>query len=165
MNPVARAKDAVSRHEGLAQVAIVLAAVSSYELLRRAIAPNWPAALAHAHEITSWERAADLRWEAPLQQAFLQVPELVRALNVFYLAGHFVLTAGFFCWLYRRSRPGFRIFRNGFLPATALALAVHRALPTAPPRLAGGGPRDPPPPPSRRQHRPPAAAAVPAPGP
>jgi hypothetical protein len=136
---VTRARDAVSRHEGLAQVAIVLAAVSGYELLRRALAPNWPAALAHAREIMSWERAADLRWEAPLQQAFLQVPELVRALNVLYLAGHFLLTAIFFCWLYRRSRPGFRIFRNGFLAATALAFAVHWAFPTAPPRLAGVG--------------------------
>ena len=120
-------------------MAIVLAAVCGYELLRRAMAPDWPAAVAHAREVASWERAAGLRWEAPLQQAFLHAPELVRAMNVFYLAGHFVLTAVFFCWLYRRSRPGFRIFRNGFLAATAFALAVHWAFPTAPPRLAGVG--------------------------
>jgi PAP2 superfamily protein len=132
-------KHAVSRHDGLAQVAIVLAAVWSYEVLRRAMQPNWPAALAHAREIGSWERAAHVRIEAPLQQAFLHAPELVRAMNVFYLAGHFVLTGVFFCWLYRRSRPGFRIFRNGFLAATALALAAHWAFPTAPPRLAGVG--------------------------
>ena len=52
-------------------------------------------------------------------------PDLVRALNLFYLVGHFVLTAVFFCWLYRRSRPGFALFRNGFLAATAIALVVH----------------------------------------
>jgi PAP2 superfamily len=136
---VARVRHAVSRHDGLAQVAIVLAAVSSYELLRRAIRPNWPVALAHARDVVSWERAAHLGWEAPVQQAFLHVPDVVRALNLFYLAGHFVLTAVFFCWLYRRSRPGFRVFRNGFLIATVLALAAHWAFPTAPPRLAGVG--------------------------
>jgi hypothetical protein len=129
----------VSRHDGLAQVGIVLAAVWSYELLRRAIQPNWGAALVHAREIASWERAGHVRWEAPLQHAFLHAPGLVRALNVFYLAGHFVLTGFFFVWLYRRSRQGFRIFRNGFLVATALALGVHWAFPTAPPRLAGVG--------------------------
>lgn len=132
-------REAVSRRYGLTQVAIVLAAVWSYELLRRAISPDWPAALAHAREVGSWERVAHLRWEEPLQQAFLRAPELVRALNVFYLAGHFVLTGVFFCWLYRRSRSGFRTFRNGFFAATALALAVHWAFPTAPPRLAGMG--------------------------
>jgi hypothetical protein len=127
------------RHYGLTQVAIVLAAVDGYELLRRAIHPNWPLALEHAREIASWERVAHLEWEAPLQQAFLRAPELVQAMNLFYLAGHFVLTGLFFWWLYRRSRPAFRVFRNAFLGSTAVALAVHYAFPTAPPRLAGLG--------------------------
>jgi PAP2 superfamily len=136
---VARVQHVLSRHYGLAQVAIVLAAVWSYELLRRAIHPNWPLALEHAREIASWERVAHLEWEAPVQRAFLHAPELVRAMNLFYLAGHFVLTGLFFWWLYRRSQPAFRVFRNAFLGATAVALAVHAAFPTAPPRLAGLG--------------------------
>jgi hypothetical protein len=139
---VSRVKQAVARHDGLVQVAIVLAAVTVYELLRRAIRPDWPAALAHARDVSSWEAAVDLRWEAPLQQAFLGAPGLVRALNLFYLVGHFALTALFFSWLYRRSRVGFRLFRDGFLLATALALAAHWAFPTAPPRLAGLGLED-----------------------
>jgi len=120
-------------------VAVVLGAVASYELLRRALRPDWPLALAHARDVAAWEADAGLRWEAPLQRAFLHVPVLVDALNVFYLAGHFVVAGAFFCWLYRRSRPGFRVFRNGFLAATAVSLAVHWAFPTAPPRLAGLG--------------------------
>jgi hypothetical protein len=120
-------------------VTIVLAAVWSYEALRRAIEPDWPAALARAREIAAWETAAHIGWEQPVQQAFLRAPELVHAMNVFYLAGHFVVTGVFFCWLYRRSFRGFRVFRNGFLAATALALAAHWAFPTAPPRLAGVG--------------------------
>lgn len=137
-----RIRQSVSRHYGLTQFGVVLAAFSSYELLRRAITPNWPVALAHAREVWSWERFAHLRWEEPLQQAFLTMPQLVRAMNLFYLVGHFVLTGLFFCWLYRRSPSGFRIFRDGFLLATAVALTVHWAFPTAPPRLAGLGLED-----------------------
>ncbi len=139
---MARVRQAVSSHYGLVQVAIVLAAVDAYELARRALRPDWPLALRHAREVAGWERVAHLEWEAPLQRAFLHAPDLVRALDVFYLAGHFVVTAAFFAWLYRRSRPAFRVFRNGFLLATAVALAVHWSFPTAPPRLAGLGLED-----------------------
>ena len=137
-----RIRQSVSRHYGLTQLWIVVVAVWTYELLRRTISPDWPVALAHAREIASWERVAHLRWEQPLQHLFLRAPELVRAMNLFYLVGHFVLTGLFFCWLYRRSPSGFRIFRNGFLLATAVALTVHWAFPTAPPRLAGIGLED-----------------------
>ena len=136
---MARARTIVLEHYGLAQVAIVLAAVWSYELLRRAMQPNWPVALDHAREIVSLERAAHLGWEESLQRAFLHVPLLVQGMNLFYFAGHFLVTGVFFGWLYRRSRPVFRIFRNAFLIATAIALVVHWRFPTAPPRLAGIG--------------------------
>jgi hypothetical protein len=139
---VTRVRHVVYRHYGLTQVTIVLAAVESYELLRRAMRPNWPLALRHAREIVSWEQVAHLHWEEPLQQMFLRVPDIVWALNLFYLVGHFVVTGAFFCWLYRRSRPGFLLFRNGFLAATAIALLVHWSFPTAPPRLAGVGLED-----------------------
>jgi PAP2 superfamily len=63
-------------------------------------------------------------------------------MNAFYLAGHFACTALFFLWLYRRSRPGFRLFRNGFLIAAAAALLVYWRFPAAPPRVAGLGLED-----------------------
>ena len=65
---------ALSRHDGLTQVALVVAAVQDYELLRLSIRPNWPLAVDHAREIASCERLAHLALEAPLQRAFLQVP-------------------------------------------------------------------------------------------
>jgi hypothetical protein len=139
---VARPRTIVERHYGLAQVALVLGAVQAYELLRIAIRPNWPLALTHAREVAGLERALHLGWEAQLQRAFLHFPVLVRAMNLFYFAGHFVLTAVFFAWLYRRSRPAFRTFRDAFIAATAVALVVHWQFPTAPPRLAGIGVED-----------------------
>src|SRR5581483_6698206 len=97
------ARRLAARHYGLTQVGIVLAGVGTYELLRRAMRPDWPLADAHARDVASFERVTHLEWEAPLQHAFLQAPDAVRALNVLYLSGHFVLTGVFFCWLYRRS--------------------------------------------------------------
>jgi hypothetical protein len=132
----------LARHYGALQVVVVVVGVEVYELARHLMVPNWEVAEAHARVIVSWERYAHIEWESWLQQTFLRVPELVRAMNVFYFVGHFVLTGVFFFWLYHRSRDGFRRFRNGFLTATFVALVVHWRFPTAPPRLAGIGLED-----------------------
>ncbi len=121
------------------QIAIVALAIACYELVRKAMTPNWPEAFRHARDVVSWERVAHVHWEVSLQQAFLGVPDVVRAMNVFYFVGHFVLTTVFFVWLYHRSRPAFRTFRNGFLAASAVAVVIHWLFPTAPPRLADAG--------------------------
>jgi hypothetical protein len=124
------------REDGLRQIAVVLIAVGVYELARFSIEPNWSAAMVNAHRIERLEEALLLSWERPVQDAFLSVPEVVRAMNVFYFVGHFLLTGIFFFWLYHRSRSGFRVFRDGFLIATMVSLLIHWGFPTAPPRLA-----------------------------
>jgi hypothetical protein len=126
------------RHYGLTQIAIVIGGVELYEMARHWIQPNWPAAYDNAHRVVSWEHFMNIAWEQSLQRAFLDVPELVKAMNVFYFVGHFVLTSVFFFWLYHTNRDGFRRFRNGFLAATAIALVIHWKFPTAPPRLVTG---------------------------
>ena len=127
------------RRDGLQQIGVVVVGFEIYELLRRLMAPNWPVAIANAQRIEDLERSGHFAWEQGMQRAFLGVPELVRAMNLFYFVGHFILTGVFFTWLYFRSRDGFRSFRNGFLIATAVALFVHWQFPTAPPRLAQSG--------------------------
>src|SRR3954471_20680025 len=134
-----RVRALVSSHYGLTQVAVVLACIETYELARKVMTPNWPLAVRHAHDVVSIERVAHINWEASLQETFLRVPDLVRGLNVFYFVGHFVLTGVFFVWLYHRSKPAYRTFRNGFLTATGIALLIHWRFPTAPPRLADIG--------------------------
>src|SRR5262245_17473681 len=136
---MARVKTLVAGHYGLTQIAVVLAAVECYELARKLMTPNWPLAVRHAHDVIALERFAHVDWEAGIQQLFLDVPVLVHGLNVFYFFAHFVLTGVFLVWLYHRSRPAYRTFRNGFLAATAIALLVHWRFPTAPPRLADVG--------------------------
>lgn len=102
------------------------------------IHPNWATAMANAQRVDDLEEALNLAWEHSLQRAFLGMPELVEAMNLFYFLGHFLLTAVFFVWLYHRSRNGYRSFRNGFLAATAIAVFIHWQFPTAPPRLLAG---------------------------
>jgi hypothetical protein len=133
-----RAWATIQRRDGIKQILIVLAAVWVYEVARMLIHPNWSAAMANAQKIDNLERGLNFAWEQSLQRAFLGVPELVEAMNVFYFVGHFVLTAIFFLWLYHRSRDGFRSFRNGFLAATTIAVLIHWQFPTAPPRLLSG---------------------------
>ena len=118
---------------------MVLAAVGLYELARLAIEPDWTAALANARRITRLEEVLSLAWEPYVQDAFMAVPELVRAMNVFYFVAHFLLTGLFFVWLYRRSRGDFRVWRDGFLLATLISVVIHWRFPTAPPRLADPG--------------------------
>jgi hypothetical protein len=139
---MARVRAALARRDGLAQIGVVLAAVGGYELARVLMVPDWDRAFDNAHSVVSLERVTGLAWEGSLQRVFLGVPDVVEAMNVFYFVGHFVLTGIFFLWLYHRSRDGFRVYRDAYLIATALAVVIHWRFPTAPPRLAGVGLQD-----------------------
>jgi len=142
MNPMPRVRGILARRNAVAQLAVVVGAFAAYEAARYAMEPNWGQAFANARRIEAVEQVLGLAWEQSLQRAFLALPDLVQALNIFYFVGHFVFTGIFFVWLYRRSWDGFRSFRDAFLIATAISVVVHWLFPTAPPRLAGVGLRD-----------------------
>ncbi len=142
MTAMARLRAALAGRDGLAQICVVLAALGAYEGARLLMTPNWQVAFENARSVVSFEQVVGLAWEDSLQRLFLGVPDLVEVMNVFYFVGHFVLTGVFFFWLYHRSRPAFRLFRDSFLVATALAVVIHWRFPTAPPRLADLGIKD-----------------------
>ncbi len=137
-----RVREVLARRDAAAQIAVVLGAVAAYEVARHAMQPNWAQAFANARRIEAVEEVLGVAWEQSLQRAFLAIPDLMQALNVFYFVGHFLFTGIFFVWLYRRSWDGFRSFRDAFLIATAISVVVHWLFPTAPPRLAGVGLED-----------------------
>jgi hypothetical protein len=142
MTRVTRVRETLARRDGVVQLALVLAAFGLYQAARHAMEPNWAQAFANARKVLSAEQVLGLAWEQSLQRAFLALPDVIAALNVFYFVGHFLFTAVFFVWLYRRSRSGFRSFRDAFLVATAISVVVHWLFPTAPPRLADVGLED-----------------------
>ena len=139
---MSRVRQLLARRDWVAQLAVVLGAFGAYEAARLAMEPNWGRAFANADQVLHVEQVLGLAWEQSLQRAFLALPDLVAALNIFYFVGHFLFTGIFFVWLYRRSRDGFIAFRDGFLAATAIAVVIHWLYPTAPPRLAGVGLED-----------------------
>jgi hypothetical protein len=136
---MSRVRHILARRDGVAQLAVVLGAFAAYEAARLAMEPNWSQSFTNARRILSLEEVLGVAWEQSLQRAFLALPDVVTALNIFYFVGHFVITGVFFFWLYHRSRDGFRSFRDGFLAATAIAVLIHWLYPTAPPRLAEDG--------------------------
>jgi hypothetical protein len=142
MRPMPRVRQVLARRDAGAQLAVVLGAFAAYEVARHAMQPNWSEAFANARRIESVEQVLGVAWEQSLQRAFLAIPDVIPALNIFYFVGHFVFTAIFFVWLYRRSWDGFRSFRDAFLIATAISVVIHYLFPTAPPRLAGIGLED-----------------------
>jgi hypothetical protein len=142
MRPMPRVRQVLARRDAGAQLAVVLGAFAAYEVARHAMQPNWSEAFANARRIESVEQVLGVAWEQSLQRAFLAIPDVIPALNIFYFVGHFVFTAIFFVWLYRRSWDGFRSFRDAFLIATAISVVIHYLFPTAPPRLAGVGLED-----------------------
>ena len=131
-------REVLARRNAVAQLAVVVGAFAAYEAARHAMEPNWAQAFANARRIASAKQVLGLAWEQSLQRAFLAIPDLMHALNIFYFVGHFVFTGLFFIWLYRRSWTGFRSFRDAFLIATAISVVVHWLFPTAPPRLVAG---------------------------
>lgn len=139
---MSRPRRLLLRLDPLVQIVLVIALAEAYRLLRRLIPTDWPLAISNAHQVLRLEEVAHFAWEKTTQEWFLQFPELVNAMNWFYLSSHFIVTGAFFVWLYWRNREGFSIFRDGFLLATAISLVIHWRYPTAPPRLAGMGVQD-----------------------
>jgi hypothetical protein len=139
---VSRGRRLLYRLDPLLQIGLVIGLAEAYRLLRRLIPTDWPVAIANAHHVLKLEQVTHLAWEEGIQDTFLRFPELVKAMNWFYLSSHFIVTGAFFVWLYWRNREGFSIFRDGFLLATAISLVIHWRYPTAPPRLADMGIRD-----------------------
>ena len=114
------ARTLLRRLDPILQIGLLIGLAEIYRILRRLIPTDWPLAVSNAHHVFHLEKVLHLDWEAGVQRAFLQAPELVKGMNWFYLSSHFVVTGVFFVWLYWRSREGFALFRDGFLLGTAI---------------------------------------------
>ncbi len=118
---------------------IVVAAVLYllYEGGRGLVAHSFGLARHHAELVVGTERSLHILWEHGIEQAVTTVPALTAALGAAYMTLHLGATLLLLIWLYRRHRDVFPVARTALIAATALALVVHVAFPTAPPRLIG----------------------------
>jgi hypothetical protein len=120
------------------EVALFALALLVYQASRALLIGDDVRAFANAAEIIHWERTSGLYVELNIQQFVLSHLNLTKALNYFYVYAHWIVTALFFVWLYRRRPVVYTYVRNGFLAANAIALAIFIVYPVAPPRLLGG---------------------------
>lgn len=112
-------------------------ALIAYQASRAVVIGDSGTALRNTAAIVDAERATGLFWEPAIQAWAHGIDGLIPALNHFYLLAHLPVTAAFFVWMWRRRRPAYRLLRDGFLAANAIALTVFVVVPVAPPRLAG----------------------------
>jgi hypothetical protein len=130
---------ASSPHRGFVEVATLSALYGVYEVIRGQGHATFSAAMAHTDWIVDLERRLHVFGERGVQQASHWLPGLPSVLGVGYIALHFLGTAAFLVWVYRRHRARFALVRNTLIGATAFALALYLVYPVAPPRLAGLG--------------------------
>jgi hypothetical protein len=130
---------AASPHRGLVEVATLSFLYGIYEIVRGQGHATFAAARAHTDWIVDVERNLHVFGERAVQNAADAVPGASTLLGIAYIALHFVGTAAFLVWLYRRHRERFAFVRNVLIAATGIALIFYIVFPVAPPRLAGLG--------------------------
>ena len=123
------------RHPWLREWLIFLAALLAYEGSRALVIGNASLAVTNATGIVNWEKSYGLFVELSIQQVLLNHLDITKALNEFYMLGHWVVTPLFFIWLYRSRRSFYPYVRNAFLAANGIALIIYITYPVAPPRL------------------------------
>lgn len=95
-------------------------------------------AFRNARGVMHVERVLGLFTEPELQHLVLPRVGLVRLMNGFYVSAHFTVTAFVLVWLFLWHREVYVRSRRMLIGMTAVALALHLALPTAPPRFLPG---------------------------
>lgn len=123
------------RHPWVREWLIFGIALLAYQGSRALVIGNASLAVSNATSVVSWEKSSGLFVELSFQQVLLNHIDVTKALNDFYLTGHWIVTPLFFIWLYRKRRSLYPYIRNAFLAANAIALMLYIFFPVAPPRL------------------------------
>jgi hypothetical protein len=106
-----------------------------YEVIRHNLMQSGAAAIKHALWIVQIERAVGLFHEESVQSAFLHVPNLVRAFNLYYGGTHFLIPLIALVWLWWRYPRQYARARTALAVITGLAFLAFWLFPEAPPRL------------------------------
>ncbi|MEV7617758.1 phosphatase PAP2 family protein [Streptomyces sp. NPDC089799] len=117
------------------ELLLVTALFAVYKAGRTLSADRTGDAFRNAEWIRHAERALHLPGESVVQGLLLYGDTLVRAANTYYAAVHFPATALFLVWLHLRRPAHYLWARRVLTLLTGAALALHLALPLAPPRM------------------------------
>jgi membrane-associated phospholipid phosphatase len=117
------------------QIGSMLTLEQAYEFVRGQIPIRTDIAFIHAYRLLDFEWRHGFFVEERVERFFLQFHVLMNAIEVFYVAGHLVLTLVVLLWLYLRRPEHYPQVRNLFIVATVIALTAFYLYPTAPPRM------------------------------
>jgi PAP2 superfamily len=121
------------------EIATLTGLYGFYEIGRGQAHTTFAVARSHTDWIVDVERHLHLFGERGIQRLAQWIPGAPALLGIAYIALHFLGTATFLVWLYRRHPGRFPLVRNTLIAATGLALALYLLYPVAPPRLADLG--------------------------
>lgn len=125
--------------EPVAQLVLVLAAALTYFGVRGITETGRDTAVAHAHDVVTFERHFGFDVEAWLQARTVDHHAIVTLVNWIYIWGHWPVIIATLVWLHREHRDTYRLLRNAMFISGAIGLVVFATYPVAPPRLAGLG--------------------------
>jgi PAP2 superfamily len=131
---VSRLRKPFAKYPWTFEVALFAVGILVYQVSRALVLGDAPAAFENAFAILNFERSTGLSVETSIQEFALTHVSLAKALNLFYVYGHYTITPIFFIWLYRKRQRWYPFVRNAFFTANAIALTVFMIFPVAPPR-------------------------------
>lgn len=131
---VTRIRKPFARHPWTFEVTLFAAGLLVYQVSRALVIGDAPAAFENALSILNFERSTGLSVETSIQEFALTHLSVTKALNLFYVYGHYTITPIFFIWLYRKRQRWYPFVRNAFFTANAIALTMFMIFPVAPPR-------------------------------
>jgi small-conductance mechanosensitive channel len=121
--------------DAVAQLLLFVLADFLYECVRGLVTGHTGLALFHAEQIVSLERSTHTFVEPAMQGWLLPSHAAIQAANWAYANIHFTLNLVFLGWLYVYRHHAYAFVRNCYFVGMGIALAVHLAVPVAPPRL------------------------------
>lgn len=115
----------------------VAAFYSVYTLIRNhgVVADAEAEAFRHAKQLIAAQRLLGIYHEETIQDVFLSWRPFISAVNVYYGAAHFIVTAVTLIYLFRNLPARYPLWRNTLACTTGLALVGFALYPLMPPRL------------------------------
>ena len=119
---------------GLREAAVIFGLFALWQFVGARALTRVDGAFQRAHSILSLEDKLHFPSELSVQHAVLGHPEIVKAMNTFYLYVHINSIVIFLVWIFIRHRDRYPWARNTLAITTGLCLLVQM-LPVAPPRM------------------------------
>jgi PAP2 superfamily protein len=120
------------------EIAVMGSVFLAYRQVRHLTSGDTGAAFANAERVVALEQHLGLFSERALQRLVLHSETAIAFLNRYYVGVHFPATIAVLLWACWRHPDAYRRIRTAFLAVTLGALAIHVAVPLAPPRMLTG---------------------------